>query len=277
MRGWGLFFFLLFLLIVFAAAGWILFTQVRARRSGLPPPSWRSYVPFLKSGSGSGAFGNLPAPRSSNPLEWIKDQLSNLRRGRNRTAPGHYEEAGGYGGGDSAALSAYGGSGSAGGGGRGARGVDPDEAWDTQVGNEADAYDATGPAGYHGERELDLTPTPGLDDPYDSQHGATLPAYSEGADVRGRSKSRDPPAVIGGQQGSDTRYEQELGTGGNPQRRLADPNNPFSDAHEAASVRGVSLRPTLDSTVGQGGKAKGGGGTQEDSPTERRSMFRESL
>lgn len=273
MRGWGLFFFILFFLIVFAAASWVIFTQLRARRSGLPPPSWRSYIPFLKSGGGgsSGAFGNLPTPRSSNPIEWIKDKVNSLTRKRNRTAQGHYEEAGGYGGGNSAGLSAYGASAGVGGGagGRRARGMDPDEAWDTRVGNEADAY---GPAGYHQEQEL-----PGLNNPYESQRGPVLPAYSEGAGARGRSKSRDPADAIGGQQGLDSRYEQETGVTGNQQRRAGQSNNPFSDAHEAPSLRGVSPRPMLDSNVAQAGKTKGGGGTQEDSPTERRSMFRESL
>jgi hypothetical protein len=269
MRGWGLFFFLLFLLVIAAAIGWIVFTQIRARRSGLPPPSWRSYVPFLKSGGGGG-FANLPSPRSSNPIEWIKDKINTLRQGRNRTAQGHYEGTSGYGAG---APAAYGGA-----GGRRARGMDPDEAWDTRVGNEADAYGAAGPGGYYEEQELGLAPTPGLDDPYRTHQGAALPAYGQGADARGRSKSRDPPGVIGGQQGLDTRYDQEMGGNRNQQpQRTLDPNNPFSDAHEASSLRGVSPRPMAESNAGQGGKGKGDDGAPADSPTERKSMFRESL
>jgi hypothetical protein len=155
--------------------------------------------------------------------------------------------------------------------------MDPDEAWDTRVGNEADAYGAAGPGGYYEEQELGLAPTPGLNDPYGSQRGVALPAYGEGADVRGRSKSRDPPGVSGGLQGLDTRYDQEMGLGGNQQRRGRDSNNPFSDAHEAGSLRGVSPKPMLDSNEGPGGQGSRGGGAQEDSPTERKSMFRESL
>lgn len=265
MGGVGLFFFFFFLLLIIAAIGWVIFTQIRARRSGLPPPSWRSYIPFIKSGGGGG-FGTLPTPRSSNPIEWIKDKISTLRQGRNRTAPGHYEEAGGYpidGGGQSAYA-----------GGRRARGMDPDEAWDTRVGNEADAYGAAGPGGYYEEQELGLAPTPGL---YESHAGPAMPAYGEGADVRGRSQNREPSAVVGGQKGLDTRYDQEMGGAGGQSQRGVDSNNPFSDVNEAPSLRGVSPRPMVDSNVGQSGKAKGGGGSQESSPTERRSMFRESL
>ena len=269
MGGLGLFFFFLFLGAIAGAIGWVIFTQLRARRSGLPAPSWRSYLPFVKSDS-SGGFSNIPTPRSTNPIEWIRDKFNSVRRGRNRTARGNYEEAGGYGlGGRQSADT--------GPGARRARGMDPDEAWDTQVGNEADAYGAIGPGGYQEGPEVALAPTPGLDDPYGDRGGAAIPAYDEGAEMRGRSKSRDPLGVIGVQQGGDTRYGEGTDRPSNLQQRLADTNNPFSDSHEAASLRAVSPRPGVDSSVGQGGKGKSGGGSQDSSPTERRSMFRESL
>lgn len=158
--------------------------------------------------------------------------------------------------------------------------MDPDEAWDSRVGNEADAYGAAGLGGHYEEQELGLAPTPGLDDPYGSQHraGAAMPGYGEGVAGRGRSKSRGPEGVVGGQRGLDERYGQEMGGGtGQQQRKGGDGNNPFSDAHEAASLRGVSPRPGVDSQAGQGGRARGAGASQEESPTERKSMFRESL
>ena len=138
-------------------------------------------------------------------------------------------------------------------------------AWDTRVGNEADA----GPGGYYEEQELGLAPTPGLENPYASQHEAAMPGYGEGA--RGRSKSRDPPGVMGGQQGLDTRYDQEMGRTSNQD------SNPFSDEHAAPSLRGVSPRPIVDPSAGQHRRDRGGTGSQDNSPTERRSMFRESL
>ena len=168
--------------------------------------------------------------------------------------------------------SAYGGAGS-----RRARGLDPDEAWDTRVGNEADAHGGSGPGGYYEEQELGLAPTPGPDDLYRRHDEAGMSAYGEGADIRGRSKSRDPPDVVGGQRGLDMRYDQEMGGSRNRhQQKVVDPRNPFSDAHEAASLRGVSSRPMVDSRAGST-KGEGDGATQADSPTERKSMFRESL
>jgi hypothetical protein len=157
--------------------------------------------------------------------------------------------------------------------------MDPDEAWDTRVGNEADAYGAAGPGGYYEEQELGLAPTSGIDDPYGNRGGAALPAYGDGAGAgaRGRSKSRDPPGVLVGQQELDARYDREMGRAGGQQQRVIAGNNPFSDANEAPSLRGVSPRPQVDSSVTRGGKGNGGGGSQENSPTERRSMFRESL
>jgi hypothetical protein len=282
MRGWRLFFLLLFLLLLLSAIAWILFSQIRARRSGLPPPTWRSYLPFIRSrgssGSNSGGFSNLPSPRSTNPLEWLKDKLTLLRQGRNRTAQGHYEEAGGYPGGGSSGTAPppYAGASSS----RRPRGTDPDEAWDTRVGNEADAYAGSGPGGYHEEQELG--PTSGRANPYAgaaAAAAAAMPAYGEGADPRGRSKSRDPPpsGVMGAQGRLDTRYELETGGKSSQQQRGLDASNPFSDANEAPSLRGVSPRPGPELHGGPESKGKGGGGPLEDSPSERRSMFRESL
>ena len=255
MHGWGLFFFLLFLLVIFGAAGWVAFTQYRARRAGLPPPSIKSYIPFL--GRSGASTGNYPAPRSTGPLDWLKDQIAALRN--KRSARGAYEEP------TESGATGYTGS-------RRGRGLDPDDAWDARVVNEADAY---GPGGYYEEQELGLH-APAAE-PYGGAGygGSTLPAYGEGE--RGRSKSRDPPAAVaGGQKGLDTRYEEEV-TGGAPRA-----DNPFGDQHEAASLRDVSPRPVVDTTTGGGG---GGGrpghtkgqGSHDDSPTERRSMFRESL
>ena len=83
--------------------------------------------------------------------------------------------------------------------------------------------------------------------------------------ARGRSKSREPMPVAG---------ESSL-----------DPN-PFGDQHEAASLRSVSPRPVVDTSVGgtsAGGPAHTKGATSLDSqasntsPISRKSMFREGL
>lgn len=236
MHGWGLFFLLLFLLLIFAAVGWVGFTQYRARKAGLPPPSWKSYIPFIKGGSTS----NYPAPRTSGPFDWFKDKFAALRN--KRSARGAYEEP------------TEGGTGYA--GARRGRGLDQDDAWDARVANESDAY---GPGGYYEEQELGLQ-TPGVEPYGGSSYGG--PPTGEGE--RGRSKSRDPPPNLAG-------GPRDMESGLRPQG-----DNPFGDQHEAASLRDVSPRPVID-TSGQHLSHTKGQGSHDDSPTERRSMFRESL
>lgn len=243
MHGWGLFFFLLFLFLIIGAIGWVGWTQYRARQAGLPPPSWKSYIPFIKS---DGAR-NYPSPRSAGPIEWIKDKIAGMRN--KRTAEGAYESRleGG---------TAYGGPTE----GRRGRGLDPDEAWDTRVGNEADSY---GPGGYYEEQELGVS-TPR--DPYGGSGYAGAPTSHAGEGQRGRSRSREPD----GQHGAAQRHEL-----GDSNLRVED--NPFGDQHEAASLRDVSPRPVLDTARATSGGPVKGKGSLDDSPTERRSMFRESL
>ncbi|KIX02839.1 uncharacterized protein Z518_08782 [Rhinocladiella mackenziei CBS 650.93] len=241
MHGWGLFFFLLFLLLIFAIVGWVVYTQVTARKRGLPPPSlksWKTYVPFLRSQGSS----NYPAPRHASPLEWIRDQFSKL--GNKRMARGAYEEAGG----ESGYVGGRG-------GGRRGRGVE-DDAWDTRVGNE-DAY-GSGP-GYSGyeEQELGLAPTPGLHaEPYSGGSGGDYLGAGRGysdADGRGRPSS-----------------SRGLGS-----------ENPFGDQNEAPSLRSVSPRPEADirvHTKGNDSLDTQGSGDGNSSPiSTRKSVFREEM
>jgi hypothetical protein len=143
----------------------VAFTQVRARRAGLQPPTWRSYIFFANRGAVSAT--NYPTPRSAGPIEWIKDQFAKLSN--RRTARGAYEETGsgadGYSAGGAPA--------------RRGRGLE-DDAWDTRVGNE-DPY-GHGPGGYYEEQELGLEPMPGL-------HSEPYAGYA--GEERGRSKSRE--------------------------------------------------------------------------------------
>ena len=254
MRGWGLFFFLLFLLLIFASVGYIAFTQYRARRAGLPPPHWKSYVPFLSSPSSSSS--NYPSPRTANPLEWIKDKFAGLRN--KRTARGAYEEtgAGGGGGGAGAAEQGYAG----GGRGRGARAED--DAWDSRMGRDHDgdigiddhaaggAGGYAGPGGYYEEESLGLAPTPGL--------GAPEP-YSSNAQTE--------------YLGANTSYEPQRGRSKSPSG-----SNPFGDHHESGSLRDVSPRPVKEQGHLRGQDSLSSAPPKEgDSPTSRRSMFREGL
>jgi hypothetical protein len=93
--------------------------------------------------------------------------------------------------------------------------------------------------------------------------GAGTPSYNED---RGRALSREPEPYIGGSQaGLDRRYDEEIG--------VKPTTNPFDDAAEPSNVslRGLSPRPVIDTSKGH---VKG---QDSDSPTERRSMFRENM
>jgi hypothetical protein len=166
-------------------------------------------------------------------------------RNRNvRTAAGAYEGAGPTGGGTAPQR------------GRGFA-LDPDEAWDSRVGHEADGY-----GGYYEEQELGLRPPPGGSTAYGGAGGATYnmnlaatpgPAPAGfGDDDRGRPRSRSP--------------------GTRPGR------NPFDDDAEPSnmSLRGVSPRP-IDTAVGQEGKGGKKDPGSAESPSERRSVFRENM
>lgn len=213
----------------------ISFTQWRARRLGLPAPSLN---PFVRNRSRN-AY-TAPAPAPSGIKGWITNKFNAMRS--HSSAGGAYASTGN------------------GGIGRDRRGfgpLDPDEAWDSRVGNEADYG-----VGYYEEQEL------GLQDPSASAYagggyGHGLGAGAAGADGGGgRSKSQ--------QRELDHRYDEEMGAG---------PTNPFGDDNATDSLRGMSPRPMVD-TQPRGGKTHKSQNSLEadhESPTERRSMFREDV
>lgn len=220
------------------------YTQYRARKLGLPPPSLN---PFAKRRTEPSNY-SAPTPAPSGIQGWIRDKIDAIRGGgRGRTAGGAYE---GYGAG-AAGRSSYTQR-------RGFGPLDPDEAWDARVGNETGGY------GYD-EQEL------GLQDPSHGPYGGGgygdvgVAGYEEG---RGRSRSQ--------QRELDARYDEEV-HGGGPQRL-----NPFGDGAEASSMRSVSPRPAepqqrAPSSHKRGQSSLNTTGSADDSPTERRSMFREDV
>jgi len=250
MHGWGLFFFLLFLLLIFAIVGWVVYTQYSARKQGLPTPSlksWKTYVPYLRPQASS----NYPAPRHAGPFEWVRDQFAKLTR--RRTARGAYEETGR--GADGLVSGAPR-------GGRGARGME-DDAWDTRVGNEDPYAPAGGFSGYE-EQELGLAATPGAQtEPHGG--GRTAPGDYLGATSGGNYSDVD---VSGrGRPGSSSR------------------ENPFGDQHEAPRLRSVSPRPEPEGS--SKGHPKGnmsldtlGSGSADGNTSPistRKSIFREGI
>lgn len=202
----------------------IIFARYRARQAGRTPPPISSYLPFSNR---SGASQN----HSASPGIFAKIR-SKLPFSKNSTRSGAYEQP----------L-----------GGSNRRGLDPDEAWDARVGNEADGY---GVGGYYEEHELGLHPP--------SEGGAYSgggyggegggPDYGGEEITRGRSLSRDIDRNIA------QRYDQQTGR-----------ENPFGDQAERSDLRGVSPRPIEDENHRHAKKDSG------DSPTERRSIFHENM
>lgn len=137
--------------------------------------------------------------------------------------------------------------------------MDPDEAWDARVDNEASGY-------YGDDQEL------GLQDPGHGPYGGN--GYGDvgvgGIEAgRGRSRSR--------QRELDNRYDEEVHHGG---------QNPFGDHAETSNfgLRGASPRPDTDTgyrgAAGAHKKQQSAGTTgsaENISPSERRSLFTEDV
>lgn len=211
-----------------AAIGWYAFTQMRARRLGLPPPTLSSYLPWKRSDN---PFGP-PRPAPGGVVGWVNDQVRKFKNRNNRSAAGAYEQP----------LQ-----GSAGGGRRGFGPLDPDEAWDARVGQEADGY------GYYEPQEQNSARNTEYTGASYNMNLATAPAGGRGLDddvERGRRLSRDPPS-----HGPGSR-------------------NPFDDDAEA-SLRGVSPRPMESGPAGP--KQPQRRGSEDSVRTERRSVFRENM
>jgi hypothetical protein len=203
---WGYFFLIIIILLVVGYAAWIGFTQFRARRAGLPPPPWKSYIPFTSSSS-SYRDSSYPSPRHGGITGWFKDRIATLRN--RRSAFGGYEEP----------LES----------GMHGRRTDHDEAWDMRMGIESD-----GPYGAGGYYEEELGQAPGRE-PYEgSEYGARklqrdTPAHGEVE--RGRSRSRDPDPQVSSSLGDESSKP---------------PHDPFGDDTERSNLRDVSHRPVVD-------------------------------
>jgi hypothetical protein len=197
----------------------------------LPAPGLSSYNPFKRAEPSQ--YGP-PTPAPGGIRGWFNDKL----RSRNsRSAAGAYEQP---------LNSGYDGR-------RGFGPLDPDEAWDSRVGHEADNY---GPGGYYEEQgtgreayPMNLAATPGV----------APSGFNDADEPRGRSRDREP----------------EMGLGVSGQSSHGGGSNPFDDDAEPSniSMRRVSPRP-IDTNKAQTSKSLG---PASDSPTERRSIFREDV
>ncbi|KAK0701827.1 hypothetical protein B0T26DRAFT_659400 [Lasiosphaeria miniovina] len=235
------------LLLLAAGVGWVVFARLRAQRLGLPPPPFTSYLPFVKSKPSAAPYGP-PQPAPGGIVGWFNDRIRMFKNRNSRTAAGAYEQSGGPGGGR-----------------RGFGPLDPDEAWDSRVGGHHDGGDGYG---YYEEQELGLAPQHSAAVGDTSYRGGGAPAPDDDGsyqmnlavdESRGRTRSRSPGYAV---------------TGG------AQPSNPFEDDAEPSnmSLRGISPRP-IDTTsaVAAGKKPAKGPGDDDNSPTERKSIFREDV
>jgi len=202
--------------------GWAIFIIVIIVLGLIGGGGYFAYVKFIKARQSTSAGSGFPAPAPSGAIDWIKDKFNSIRNPKTQTGAGYESATGGY-----RARGAHGGA------------LDPDEAWDSRVGNEADVY---GPGGYYEEQELGLhQPTAYTGGAGFEQTGLSAP------DATSRSKS---PA------GRD----------------------PFGDDN-AESLRSVSPRPVVGVDTNKAATgAKKGHGSADSSPTfERRSIFREEV
>jgi hypothetical protein len=212
MNGGWIFLILLILAILLGGGGYIAYRKFYLKRANALP----SY--------------NFPTPAPSGIADKAKELWSKLRNPKTQSGAG-YEASGGAGYGPPGAGSR-----------RGGNALDPDEAWDSRVGNEADVY---GPGGYYEEQELGL----------------------------------HQPTAYQGPSGGGFRQTETLGAPGGDSQRSRSPaksTNPFGDDN-AASMRSVSPRPHVDAA--RSGTAAGERrGSADSSPTtERRSIFREDV
>jgi hypothetical protein len=212
MNGGWVFLIILILVIILGGGGYLAYRKFYLKRDDLP------------------TF-NYPAPAPSGILDRVKETWNRVRNPKTQTGAG-YEPSGGFRG--------------APGGGRRQHALDPDEAWDSRVGNEAEIY-GPGSGGYYEEQELGL---------------------------------HQPTEYRGGSGGAGFRQAETLGapnnSGAADRSRSPGRSNPFGDDN-AASLRSVSPRPHIDTATGGAGKSQGRG-SAESSPTfERRSIFRENV
>ncbi|GAP82906.1 putative acid phosphatase-like [Rosellinia necatrix] len=162
----GTFFIVLVVLLVVAAVGWVVFTQLRARRLGLPSPPLSSYIPFARS-SHQSSFG-ASQPQSGGLRGWVSDRFQSLKNPR--SAAGAYEP-------------------SAPGGRRGFGALDPDDAWDTRVGHEPYGVGSY----YPDDQELDDRNHHGRrGDPYSGSEYNMNPAADAADENRGRNPNPRP-------------------------------------------------------------------------------------
>ncbi|KAL8298567.1 hypothetical protein RB601_002430 [Gaeumannomyces tritici] len=258
----GIFFIVLVALVIIGGVGWLLYVRWRAQKLGLPPPAIASFNPFRRSEPS--LYGSPQSAPGGGVSGWINDKLRSFRGGRNtRTAAGAYEGAGGVPVGGRRTRGGPGGGGA----------LDPDEAWDTRVGNEADGYYEDQELGMHPQHggstyQMNLATDPGAHPSAATQNSTSSvnpfgDHHSYEYEGRGRA-----PAATAAAAAAPASFKARAG-GVNPfDDDAADPSN--------LGLRGVSPRP-INTAAAPGGAPKSGSGGSPTERAERRSIFRENM
>ncbi|KAF2429173.1 hypothetical protein EJ08DRAFT_302543 [Tothia fuscella] len=210
--GWAIFFIVVCIVIIAAVGGYF---------------GWR----FYQKRNNNNIDAVFPSPAPAGIGAWIQDKFHSLKRGGTRTGAGY--EATSFGSGSGARSAPR----------RGP--LDPDEAWDSRVGNEGP--EIYGPGGYYEEQEL------GLHAPNTAYSGAGYAAPSAGF--------QPAPGLAPG--------------GADRGRSVSPGRNPFGD-DAAESLRDVSPRPVSPRPIDTGVTGRGKK-EENDQSSPRRSMFRENM
>ena len=148
------------------------------------------------------------------------------------------------------------------------------------MGEEAEGY--RGGGGYYEEQELGLHPIAGSSGHghdnsgggYGAQSGV-LPEYGAEEMRRGRSRSREPTAYIGGGRAGLDERSKEVMLGGQAADPFGDGAERSELGAERSELRGVSPRPV--GQAGEGHRGVGSTGSGGSGGEERKSMFHENM
>ncbi|KAI6247244.1 hypothetical protein HI914_04148 [Erysiphe necator] len=174
--GAGAFFLTAFLLTIFTCTGWLIYTQLRARRLGIPTPTLSSYNPFGNKNDYRG-----PDPAHGGFVGWVRDRVRIFKHRKAHSSTGGFDESFNNSIRDRARNQGF-------------SPLDPDEAWDTRVEAETGAFE---PREYYEEQEF-------------GRHRISL-APSDYEEIRGRTRNRDSDKVS-----TNRKLDEEMGRSENP-------------------------------------------------------------
>lgn len=228
--GFLVFFVTVFIILIFTCTGWFIYTHIRARSLGLPPPALSSYNPFNHNDK----LRKFNATRDG-VFDWVKGKFNLFKHRDNHSTTQGFAGSRGINSRNRTKNHAF-------------SPLDPDEAWDTRVGTEADGYS---PMGYYERQEYGL-----------HQTTKTPPRYEQD---RERSRNEQSDSHIGSSQaGLKMMYDEETGKA----------ENPFVDASELTILSPKDTNPRQGMASHEQGYSRN---DNVDTSSHRRSLFKENM